>query len=75
MLEQKIAQVNARGFLLNNLFQLEHKLWRCNLRSADSGTFSAFGQGETVEAALDAAVDSLTVAKKSPSTDDFLDLV
>lgn len=46
-----IREVNGRGFLVHNLFQLSMTRWRVNLRTEDF-RFSEFAEGNTAEDAL-----------------------
>ena len=75
-LEQLIAQVNDRGWLVSNLFQIGKKAWRCSLidpveNDADPlANFVAYMQGKTAAEALAAAIALMPAAK--PSLDETL---
>jgi hypothetical protein len=59
MLEDFIAEINARGYLINNLFQRTSGVWQANLRAdfEDGSIFHGFGEGDTPAIALSAALD------------------
>lgn len=70
-IEKIVADMNAAGFKINNLFQLDEGFWRCNLRSdRTGGTFYDFANGTTMLDALRKAAEKTKVA----STDDVSDL-
>jgi hypothetical protein len=52
-----LEELAERGWLLNNLFQLDNGTWQCNLRTATHHT--AYAQGETAVIALDLAIDAI----------------
>ena len=74
-MEDIIHQINARGFQVNNLFQIGDNYWRCNIRDS-SGGFFAFANAPTAKEALAGALEKTesgpTNAKKA---DDFADIL
>jgi hypothetical protein len=61
--DQLIEELSERGWLLNNLFQLDSGLWQCNLRTATHHT--AYGKGESAIVALELAIDNIERAIES----------
>lgn len=71
-IESQIKTINAAGYKINNLFQLDENFWRCNVRGPDQ-TFSEFGNGDTPEAAL---IEVQRKMKKiKPVDEDFSDIL
>lgn len=64
MISDLISEANSRGWLLNNLFQLDSGIFQANLRSATHHT--AFGRGPTAEIALSLAMDAIESAIPTP---------
>lgn len=62
MFEDKIKELNARGFFMN-LLQLTHDCWCCTLREGTDGYPYRSIQGETAIAALDKAIMMLDEKK------------
>lgn len=61
-LSQLIADANAEGWLINNLFQLDDGSWQANLRSATHIT--AFGVGPDPTTALTSAMFTIAEAQQ-----------
>lgn len=55
-LEEAFAQVNAMGWRVNNLFQLDSGLWQANIREAHGYQFSGWGQDITPLGAIRGAL-------------------
>ena len=72
-METVIKELNARGFRVNNLFQLDETYWRCNLRGIEE-TFFDFAEGKTPQEALQKA---LAKTKNPPKkvVEDFSDIL
>lgn len=71
-LEALLAEVNARGLRVNNLFQRRDWTWQANV--TDGAKFHEFGLGATAAEALGRALDKApaSVAAPAPSEDDLL---
>lgn len=55
--EQALAQIAARGLRLNNLFELQNDRWRANVRDPSSAVFYEFGEADTPQGAILAALE------------------
>lgn len=69
-IEQFIKEQNKKGYLLNNLFQLQDGRWRANFRYTGPYTGCAFGDGPTLIKALQNAVVDLQKIPRSEKTHD-----
>lgn len=56
-IEAALAAIAAKGYALHNLFQLEDRSWRANIRDV-SDHYYEFGDGATPTAALMAALEA-----------------
>lgn len=57
-----VARANAAGWIVNNLFQTDGRLWRCNFRREKPGArddFTEIATAPSLEAALAAAFAEL----------------
>lgn len=74
-MEEILRKINAHGYMVNNLFQVDTNFWRCNIRSP-AGTFFDFAQAPTPREALELALASVLKGEKlTPLTDDFSDIL
>ena len=73
-MEATIKKINANGYRINNLFQLDPGYWRCNLRDTKSECFFDFAKGETAKEAL---INALAKTKEGPlkKEEDFSDIL
>lgn len=55
-LEEILAPIAKRGWLLNNLFQLDSGVWRCSIRNAVDRVAYEFGDGASPSQAVQAAL-------------------
>lgn len=62
MIDPLLTECAERGWLLNNLFQLDNGTWQCNLRTATH--FTAYGRGFDATMALGAAMDCIENAQE-----------
>lgn len=58
-----LAEVEERGWLLNNLFQIDDCTWQCNLRTTTHHT--AYGKGHSAAIAIAIAIDNIESALES----------
>lgn len=65
MLEDLLAEIADRGWLVNNLFQNASGLWQANLRTATHHTDYAIGL--TAADALSLAIDAIETAEEFES--------
>ena len=63
-MNELLAEIADRGFLVNNLFQLDTGEWQCNLRSPDH-MFTNWSRGPTPIIALSLALDAIATAFES----------
>jgi hypothetical protein len=63
-LDDLIAEIAERGWLVSNLFQLASGLWQANLRTESHHT--EFGIGTSAIDALTTAIDLIETATESP---------
>lgn len=63
-MNELLAEIADRGFLVNNLFQLDDGSWQCNLRSPDH-LFTDWSRGPTPIIALSLALDAIATAFES----------
>ena len=73
-MEEIIKLINAQGFYINNLFQVDAEFWRCNLREGDNGSFFSFANGKTAKEALEGALASIKPRVKN-EPEDFSDIL
>jgi hypothetical protein len=59
-LESLLSEIYERGWLVNNLFQLNDSTWRANLRNPSAAT--QFADADTPELALALCLDKLESA-------------
>lgn len=57
MIEDLLTEINNRGFLLNNLYQLSTGRWYASIRNTDGAT--ALSDADTAELALALALDNI----------------
>lgn len=55
-MEDVIKQINAKGYQINNLFQVDETFWRCNIRDNKTKCFFAFANALTAKQALEGAL-------------------
>ena len=58
-----LDEISERGWLVNNLFQLDNGTWQANLRTSTHHT--AWGRGPTPVLALSIAMDGIEAAEPS----------
>lgn len=63
MIESLLAEADADGWLVNNLYQTDSGLWRCNFRRANH--YTNFAEAESADDALRFALDLLDTAEYS----------
>ena len=73
-MEEIIKKINANGYHINNLFQLDPGYWRCNLRDNESECFFNFAEGKTPKEALVKAL-AKTEEKPVKREEDFSDIL
>jgi hypothetical protein len=68
--EDRTAELNASGWLINNCFQLTENNWRVSLRRKAADEFSGFGVGATPLDALNRAMKTIEI--EAAALDDLL---
>lgn len=61
-IEDLLAEIAERNWLLNNLFQLSDGSWQANLRSDTH--YTDWGRGSTPQEALSRAINNLSITYK-----------
>lgn len=68
--DEAIAEINARGFRVLNLFQLASDRWRANIRPEREEFGFKFAEGPTAVEALRAAMANLPPESEAPAAPD-----
>ena len=74
-MEEVIAKINAKGFQINNLFQIASDFWRCNIRDNGGGFFAFANAPSAKEALLEALKRAEEGPVNKPSKGDFSDIL